>query len=147
MKIKGIIYFCPFMQKLREINIIVIESSSHLDNYGNLLSRNFVKNFVKATFLVLKKWLKNCFHEKKFGVREFRDFPHCCAVFTNLFKAFFCFVTEQFFSWKQHTNAHIIRSFHGIFAKSQILFLILKYYVHVNCKLILPQMKGRYSFV
>ena len=39
---------------------------------------HFDKNFVKATFL-LNKLVKNWFHEKKFGGREFHVFPHCVS--------------------------------------------------------------------
>ena len=42
-------------------------------NYGKLLSHIFDKNFVKVTFL-LKTLLKNWFHRKFFGEREFRFF-------------------------------------------------------------------------
>ena len=44
--------------KLFSRNIWSKVSLSHTGNYGNLLSRIFDKNFVKATFL-LKKLLKN----------------------------------------------------------------------------------------
>ena len=76
------------LKKFREINSLVTSLVSTLiwrkkcwfsvflttfphycgNMYGNLLSRIFDKNFVKTTFL-LKKLIKNWFHEKNFGER------------------------------------------------------------------------------
>ena len=47
----------------------------HTGNYGNLFSRIFDKNFVKAT-LLLKNLLKSWFHGKKFRWVKFRVFPY-----------------------------------------------------------------------
>ena len=72
--------------KLFSRNIWSKVSLSHTGNYGNLLSRIFDKNFVKATFL-LKKLLKNWFHGKKFRWERISRFSTLWLLNMRLVKA------------------------------------------------------------
>ena len=79
--------------------------STEYGKCGNLLSRNFGKNFVKVT-LLLKKLLKSWFDEIFFGETKFFVFPHFfgknfvkATVFLN--KPLKSWFDEIFFQWDQ----------------------------------------------
>ena len=69
-------FWKPPLRKFCVKSIYALRSHCmYWENYGNLLSRIFHKNFVKATFL-LKKLVKNWFHGEKNSVRDNFAFFH-----------------------------------------------------------------------